>query len=233
MGCDKTSTSTSIHLHLSKCDKAYLSVTHPLFLESDLHQTSGWINDWDRVLRRRCPSGQAVSQKVGNTNIFNFFSTSSFVGHWSLHSWMVQSFVPSTVIDSVFISIIYFRKYVFFFFLWCYKRGYQRGSRKLCYFCVFYERRQKHKLCPSALWFKHNAWYLTDPWMTSLRHAGLFHTIYGSSRDNRPWKISCKAFETSRTCCWPAHVNHFSETMEFKCSDNQVVAGADSYHSNS
>ncbi|KAM4613100.1 uncharacterized protein ACJ7VT_011284 isoform 2-T2 [Polymixia lowei] len=58
-------------------------------------------------------------------------------------------------------------------------------------------------------------------------------SVHSNGKEDRLWRFSCKAFAAPRTCRWSAYANSFDGYMNFRCPNNQVIAGAYSYHSNS
>lgn len=60
-----------------------------------------------------------------------------------------------------------------------------------------------------------------------------FHNSdHNNDKKDRLWGISCKAFKVTNRCHWSNYVNEYWENMDFKCADNQVIAGAYSENSN-
>uniref|UniRef100_A0A4W6G0N0 Uncharacterized protein n=1 Tax=Lates calcarifer TaxID=8187 RepID=A0A4W6G0N0_LATCA len=55
--------------------------------------------------------------------------------------------------------------------------------------------------------------------------------ITSNDKVDRLWGISCKAFKENKTCRWSGYVNEYWGTIDFKCADNEVIAGAYSVHS--
>lgn len=69
---------------------------------------------------------------------------------------------------------------------------------------------------------------ITFPKMLFFPH----NSSHSAEKKDRLWGISCKAFEVTRTCRWSPYVNEYWGSMNFKCADNEVIAGAYSKHSN-
>ncbi|XP_071351126.1 astacin-like metalloendopeptidase [Trachinotus anak] len=54
---------------------------------------------------------------------------------------------------------------------------------------------------------------------------------YNAEKKDRLWGISCKAFKVTRACHWSNYVNEYWGPMDFKCANNEVIAGAYSKYS--
>uniref|UniRef100_UPI001ED8273C zinc metalloproteinase nas-36-like n=1 Tax=Scatophagus argus TaxID=75038 RepID=UPI001ED8273C len=56
-------------------------------------------------------------------------------------------------------------------------------------------------------------------------------SVHNNDQNDRLWGISCKAFKETRTCRWSNYVNNYWGDLDFKCGDNQVIAGVYGEHS--
>ncbi|XP_034389186.1 low choriolytic enzyme-like, partial [Cyclopterus lumpus] len=57
-------------------------------------------------------------------------------------------------------------------------------------------------------------------------------SLYNNDKKDRLWAFSCKAFNLKRTCKWSRPVNEHWASMNFRCGQNEVIAGVYSDHSN-
>ncbi|XP_056243440.1 tolloid-like protein 2 [Seriola aureovittata] len=53
---------------------------------------------------------------------------------------------------------------------------------------------------------------------------------HNDDKNDRLWGISCKAFKVTRTCQWSRYVNEYWGHMDFKCANNEVIAGVHSVY---
>ncbi|GLD67223.1 uncharacterized protein AKAME5_001858100 [Lates japonicus] len=55
-------------------------------------------------------------------------------------------------------------------------------------------------------------------------------SVHNDGKNDRLWAISCKAFKERGTCRLSDYANSYCAGMDFKCADNEVIAGAYSVH---
>ncbi|XP_033483204.1 uncharacterized protein LOC117257266 [Epinephelus lanceolatus] len=51
-------------------------------------------------------------------------------------------------------------------------------------------------------------------------------SVFNNDKKDRLWAFSCKAFQKPETCRWTDYQNAPWESINFKCRDNEVIAGA-------
>ncbi|XP_070849583.1 hemagglutinin/amebocyte aggregation factor-like [Chaetodon trifascialis] len=58
-------------------------------------------------------------------------------------------------------------------------------------------------------------------------------SLYSKSKKDRLWGISCQAFKPVKTCSWSSYKHDSQGEIDFRCADNEVIAGVISGYSKS